>query len=111
MRPIWICLTFLFLGGCSVGGVATPVMWLEGASVVATDKTIGDHIISYSQGKNCSTVRKEKGLTYCEEDEIAEPEEVYCYRTLGNVTCYNRPAHGTKYETLGHIPEGSPPIR
>jgi len=34
-----------------------------------TEKTIEDHVISLSSGKNCSSVRKEKGLTYCVEDE------------------------------------------
>ena len=63
----------------------------EGASVIVTDKTFTDHIVSLGSGKNCSTLRIEADLTYCEEDELAPKYEAYCYRTFGNVTCYDRP--------------------
>ncbi|MGH6662529.1 MAG: hypothetical protein ACREB6_13400 [Rhodospirillales bacterium] len=79
---------FGLLAGCSlVPGVAQ----VEGAFVVGTEKTLEDHIISISSGKNCSSVRKEKGLTYCVEDEIQVKPKVYCYPTLGSPTCYDRP--------------------
>lgn len=35
-------------------------------------------------------VRREKGLSYCVEEEVSPPES-YCYRTLGEVSCYDRP--------------------
>ena len=75
MRLIAIVLLIKLLGGCA----AFPgVSQVQGAVVIGTDKTIEDHIMSLTSGKNCSIVRKEKGLTYCEEDEpiiIPEPDE------------------------------------
>lgn len=69
---------------------SVPVLsQLELVSVTSTDKTIGDHLVSWSSGKNCSTVRTERGQTYCVEDAIVQDEKLYCYRTLGDVTCYH----------------------
>jgi hypothetical protein len=87
------------LAGCSViPGVAQ----VEGAFVVGTEKTIEDHVISLSSGKNCSSVRKEKGLTYCVEDEKQIRQNIYCYPTIGSPTCYNRPdPHQGRYNRLG----------
>ena len=83
-----ILLAYLLLTGC--GGVP-GLSQLQGAVVIGTDKTIEDHIMSMSSGKNCSIVRKEKGLTYCEEDEPEINHNLFCYKTLGSVTCYDRP--------------------
>ncbi len=63
----------------------------EGVSTVLTKKTVTDHIVSLASGKNCSTVRVDRGQSYCVEDEINPPPKVYCYRTLGSVSCYNEP--------------------
>ena len=74
----------------------------DALSVVGTDKTVVDHIVSFSSGKNCSSVRREQGLHYCEEDEPAIKPEVYCYNTLGTVTCYDRPdPHAGGYRKVG----------
>ena len=85
---IVIAVGALFMTGCSVLPVAAPI---EGGSVILTDKTMTDHIVSFSSGKNCSVIRQNQGLTYCEEDEIAPVQGLYCYQTLGSVTCYDRP--------------------
>jgi len=88
MRFIAISAFLVVLGGCSlIPGIAE----LEGAFVVGTDKTIEDHIISMTSGKNCSYIRKEKDMTYCEEDELQVKQNIYCYKTLATVTCYDRP--------------------
>lgn len=88
MRLLLAIAFFGLVGGCSlVPGVAQ----VEGAFVVGTDKTIEDHVISFSSGKNCSSVRKEQGLTYCIEDEPHIKQKIYCYQTLGDITCYDRP--------------------
>jgi len=73
------------LAGCTSLGFA------EGGVVMATDKTVLDNAISLLSGKDCSTVRKEAGRTYCVEDEPNPTAAVHCYRTLGDVTCYDRP--------------------
>lgn len=75
----------LFLSGC--GAVV-----LEGASVMVSDKTASDHLVSWFSGKDCSVVRSDKGLEYCVEDQppMIKPN-VYCYRTLASVSCYTQP--------------------
>jgi len=86
----------LALGGCSL---ATPASI---GTVVGTDKTIVDHVVSWSSGKNCSQVRREQGLHYCEEDEPSANPEVYCYKTLGSVTCYAKPnPHDPRSRKIG----------
>jgi len=76
------------LGACSlVPGFAQ----VEGATVIGTKKTISDHVISLASGKDCSTIRKDRGLTYCVEDEAVITPNIYCYKTLATVTCYDRP--------------------
>ena len=61
------------------------------AAVVATDKTLEDHLASYFSGKDCYTTRVEQGRTYCVEDEPNPQSKLSCYRTLGDVTCYENP--------------------
>ncbi len=88
MRLIALSAFLVVLGGCSFVPGYTQV---EGAFLIGTDKTMGDHIVSLTSGKNCSSVRKEKDLTYCEEDEPQIKQNIYCYKTLATVTCYDRP--------------------
>ena len=105
-RLLAIFTVCLLMTGC-VG-----IVGAEGVSVMATDKTVVDHVISLSSGKNCSTIRKDLGMTYCEEDEVGVQDEVYCYRTLGRVNCFAVPApHGESQPTVGHIPASAPPPR
>lgn len=106
----------LLLGACTIATTAPTMMpglaGLEGVTVIGTGKTLSDHFISVTTGKDCSTLRRNTGRTYCEEDEVAVPDEVYCYNTLGNVTCYSRPApHGEQQNTVGHIAAGAGPVR
>lgn len=89
------------MGGCSagvspnavptVGGVTAPLAQFEIMSVVSSDKTIGDHIVSWTSGKDCSSVRVQLGQYYCKEDEPKDPPKPYCYRTMGRVDCYATP--------------------
>ncbi|MDP6426840.1 MAG: hypothetical protein QF393_02385 [Rhodospirillales bacterium] len=116
MRAFHIIVVLLALAGCTaVAGapaVVPPLAGVEGLSVLGTDKTITDHFISFSTGKNCSTIRKNLGMTYCEEDEVGTVDEVYCYRSLGRVNCFAVPApHGERQPTVGHIPSAAPPPR
>lgn len=97
------------LAGCSaataVPNAAGPVAAMEAATVITTNKTISDHFISMSRGKNCSTIRVQTGQTYCEEDERVPLKEIYCYRTIGQVNCYAMPRpHGEAANFLGYAP-------
>ncbi|MCW9036036.1 MAG: hypothetical protein OQJ97_17575 [Rhodospirillales bacterium] len=101
IKKISILACLVWLGGCTAaetamfgGGQVAPLAALEGASAIVTDKTLTDHIVSIASGKNCSTVRSERGLHYCEEDEPKGEAAVYCYKTIGAVTCYDRPRDG-----------------
>ncbi len=75
------------ISGCSM---IPTFAGAEGVSAVLTKKTVTDQIVSFTSGKNCSTVRVSRGQSYCAEDEINAPPKVYCYRTLGSVSCYDR---------------------
>ena len=88
MRFVHLLAIGLLLSGC---GAFPGMTQLQGAVIIGTDKTIEDHIVSFTSGKNCSVVRKEKDLTYCEEDEPKINQNMFCYKTLGSVTCYDRP--------------------
>ena len=83
---IYMVSLLVFLHGCG------NFLALEGVSVIASEKTLSDHLVSLISGKNCSVVRTERELAYCAEDQppIIRPS-VYCYQTLGSVSCYNRP--------------------
>lgn len=63
---------------------------LEAATLMGSEKTVVDHMVSMASGKDCSTIRKERGLTYCVEDMPQVRQNIYCYRDLGGVTCYDR---------------------
>ena len=85
-----VAVPLLLLPGCGIP--LAPWALLDGGSVVLTDKTMEDHAVSFGSGKDCSSVRSEQGLTYCKEDEPKfVPPVVNCYRTLGEVSCYDRP--------------------
>lgn len=75
----------LFLSACT-----STFLVGDAASTIVTDKTIGDHVVSFIARKDCSVVRQEQGLTYCKEDapDPAQAPKMHCYRELGTVTCY-----------------------
>jgi hypothetical protein len=88
----------LGLAGCDPASQAM----LTGASLVTlahTDKTIGDHVATWALDKDCSTLTLANGEGYCHDfvDEEAQAaaegalDAPYCYRTLGDVTCYLQP--------------------
>ncbi|PCI40332.1 MAG: hypothetical protein COB46_07025 [Rhodospirillaceae bacterium] len=97
MRIVALLTFSLFLSACSEFYSIVPrdvLKTVGNASIISTglvmgtDKTIMDHIQSYRSGKDCSTVRTEKGRTYCREDEPNPIPKVTCYRTLADVMCY-----------------------
>lgn len=78
----------LALPGCAaVSGAASVV------SLMATKKTVMDHVISYATEQDCSTIAFERGEPYCSDPNAPVPvEPVYhCYRSLGEITCYTAP--------------------
>lgn len=81
----FVLMSGLFVAACDPGTITA----VEGVSLMGSDKTVVDHVISLSSGKNCSTVRRNQGLTYCVEDMPQIRQNLYCYRDLGGVTCYD----------------------
>lgn len=114
-----MALTLAGLGGCSgldntaasASGteLLTAAQWfviLDVVSIVNTDKTIVDHIVSSATGQDCSTVEYSKGNPYCKQPPKPEPP-LYCYRSLAAVSCYSTP---DPYNT-GARPLDWPPTR
>jgi len=89
MRILLAFCGLLILSSCAM---APPIAAIEGVSAVTTGKPLSDHLVSYSSGKNCSSVRKSTGRSYCEEEELNPTPKVWCYRTIGSISCYDRPA-------------------
>jgi hypothetical protein len=86
----------LLLGGLTACGPTAAtgvpgVAQIDILSVVGTDKSIVDHVVSYSSGKDCSYVYVEKGNRYCKEDEPIIKPQVFCYKSIGRATCYEQP--------------------
>lgn len=96
MRFVAAMALTLLLAACASWAV------VDGLAIIGTDKTLEDHVVSFSSGKNCSIVRTERGLTYCEEDQVVPVAPIFCYRTLGSVTCYDRPdPHRGRHQKVG----------
>jgi hypothetical protein len=70
----------------------TGLVVLDGISVINTDKTVEDHVISWATGQDCSLVRASMGEHYCVDETPVpkEPRTTYCYRSIAVVSCYDR---------------------
>lgn len=92
-----ILVAALFPGGCGAA--------IGAGAIAATGKNPVDHLYSLASGKDCSLVRKQRGLTYCVEDEVVIETAVHCYPTLGEATCYRTadPYPGAQRETGGSL--------
>jgi hypothetical protein len=91
-------MALLLLAGCG-GEVGMALVGASAVSFATTDKFLGDHAVSYATGEDCSALRLEQTGDYCRSaEEIAAAEDearrlaaappMYCYRTLGDITCY-----------------------
>lgn len=70
---------------------------LDGVSVINTQKTIDDHLVSWLSGEDCSTLKALHGEPYCQPEKAPVPKvkrTVYCYKNLAGSTCYTQPVPG-----------------
>src|SRR5208283_2905358 len=70
---------------------------LDGVSVINTQKTIDDHLVSWISGEDCSTLKALHGEPYCQPEKVKGPmvtRTSYCYKNLAGVTCYTQPLPG-----------------
>ena len=104
MQPVAAVLAAGFLSSCSLIGkpignaidrvtgvqAVSGAEWmyvLEVVSVINTDKTLADHVMSIAYGRDCSTIRYLDGDYYC--DRPPPPETpLFCYPSLADVVCY-----------------------
>ncbi|WP_207478862.1 hypothetical protein [Arenibaculum pallidiluteum] len=85
----------LLLAGCSDAVAPLPAVTAADIGVlIATDKTITDHAVSYYRDQDCRTTTYLETGRYCQpypEPVTVTREAIYCYRTLADVECYPAP--------------------
>jgi hypothetical protein len=99
----------LGLAACDPATTAT----IAGASLVSlayTDKTLGDHAASQAFDEDCSVLHTVNKKPYCQEIPTEDQSQrlagqsasLYCYRTLGGVSCYDRPDYMASQTRLNY---------
>lgn len=96
-------------------GMSPPnagVAWanLEVVSVMATHKTLTDHVATWVTGRNCSSVRAEREGVWCVDwpGPPPPPPQLYCYATLAKPTCYAQPYNEGNDRLIGFVPAAAP---
>jgi hypothetical protein len=88
LRAVFALMLLLQVGGCI--GVAA-VAGAEATSDMVFGRGIADIGVSAVTGRDCSTVRLDKGLPYCAPRDAGPVVMPYCTRTLGTVMCWKDP--------------------
>ena len=76
------------LSGCAA---AEAVVAVEGTSDMVFGRGVADIGISAVTGRDCSTVRLDKGLPYCAPRGTLPTPPPFCTKTIGSVTCWRDP--------------------
>ncbi len=104
-RVFVICASLLGLSACG-GDVGLAMLAASTATFIHTDKTVMDHAVGLSTDRDCSILYLARDQDYCKPQEPIEPGQVaymsqalYCYRTLGGVSCYDRPDYTASSQT------------
>ncbi len=86
------CVALVLLCSCAAGAAVLGI-----AYTVHTNRLPTDALASAMLDKDCSMIRQEEeGGAWCrdkgaERDKGASQPPVWCYRSLGEVNCYDRP--------------------
>ncbi len=104
-RVFVICASLLGLSACG-GDVGLAMLAASTATLIHTDKTVMDHAVGLSIDRDCSILYLAQDQDYCKPQVPIEPGQVaymsqalYCYRTLGGVSCYDRPDYTASSQT------------
>ncbi len=104
-RVFFICASLLGLSACG-GEVGLVMLGGSLATLIHTDKTVIDHAVGLSTDRDCSVLYLARDEPYCKPPVPIEPGQVaymagalYCYRTLGGVSCYDRPDYTASSQT------------
>ena len=104
-RVFVICASLLGLSACG-GDVGLAMLAASTATFIHTDKTVIDHAVGLSTDRDCSVLYLARDQDYCKPQVPIEPGQVaymsqalYCYRTLGGVSCYDRPDYTASSQT------------
>ena len=103
MRHALICLVAAagLLSGCTTHDTAealrlpyaplTALVLADGVSIMATQKSVEDHVIGWISGQDCSVIRAAHGEDYCvsKKPQATVMRISYCYRTLAKTSCYD----------------------
>jgi hypothetical protein len=92
-KVFFICGILCAVQGCT-GPASTAMMGVEAVSIINTDKTITDHVVSMARDQDCSSIRAQNGDYYCipyYENQQKPAPQPYCYRTMAGVDCYQQP--------------------
>lgn len=82
------------LGGCTGAEPGLVLLGGAAATVIAQDKLPTDYIADAATGLDCNAVRQSRdGGPWCRSQQYGTVIEapIYCYRTLADITCYERP--------------------
>ena len=96
MRRVILCAAALLAGTAlqACTGSELALMGADAASQLTSGRTLAGNLIHVVTGKDCVPVNVLAGRPMCTEEKetaAAEPEPVYCYRTLGQVDCHAEP--------------------
>ncbi len=104
-RVFVICAALLGLSACG-GEIGLFLIGASTATFIHTDKTVIDHVVGLSTERDCSVLYLARDEDYCKSLDPIEPGQVaymsqslYCYRTLGGVSCYDRPDYMASSQT------------
>lgn len=98
-----VFVALLSLSGCTFFTTGPGMVVASLTTLSTTKKTPTDHVVSWLTGEECSAVKMSQGQDYCQpkagvldREALAsldggEGSGPFCYRTLGEVTCYSRP--------------------
>ncbi len=89
--PLALLLLGLPLAGCTLTPLGAASLGADMASLNATKKTIGDHIVSAATGRDCSSIAFTQTGEYCPDKVVVDRSRLYCYRTLADVECHHIP--------------------